>query len=35
MSDRFWPGGDTIGKHIRANEKSPWMTIVGVVSNTN
>jgi predicted permease len=31
MSDRFWPGGDAIGKRIRQNEKSPWMTVVGVV----
>jgi predicted permease len=31
MSDRFWPGGNAIGKRIRRNEKSPWMTVVGVV----
>jgi predicted permease len=31
MSDRFWPGGDAIGKRIRRSEKSPWMTVVGVV----
>jgi predicted permease len=31
MADRFWPGGDAIGKRIRPNENSPWVTIVGVV----
>ncbi len=31
MADRFWPKGDAIGKHIRADDKDPWLTIVGVV----
>jgi predicted permease len=31
MADRFWPRGDAVGKHIRHNEKSPWLTIAGVV----
>ena len=31
MADRFWPGGDAIGKRIRPNNDSPWVTIVGVV----
>lgn len=31
MANRFWPRGDAIGKHIRRGDKSPWMTIVGVV----
>jgi predicted permease len=31
MADRFWPGGDAIGKHIRPGDDSPWVTIVGVV----
>jgi predicted permease len=31
MADRFWPGGDAIGKRIRRSDDSPWVTIVGVV----
>jgi predicted permease len=31
MADRFWPGGDAIGKRIRPGNDSPWITIVGVV----
>jgi predicted permease len=31
MADHFWPHGDAIGKRIRPGDKSPWMTIVGVV----
>lgn len=31
MADRFWPNGDVVGKRIRHNEKSPWLTIAGVV----
>jgi predicted permease len=31
MADRFWPRGDAIGKRIRPNDDSPWITIVGVV----
>ena len=31
MADRFWPHGDAIGKRVRQGDKSPWMTIVGVV----
>ena len=31
MADRFWPGGDAIGKRIRPSDDSPWITIVGVV----
>jgi putative ABC transport system permease protein len=31
MANRFWPGGDAIGKRIRPSNDSPWTTIVGVV----
>lgn len=31
MADRFWPRGDAVGKRIRRNDKSPWLTIAGVV----
>jgi predicted permease len=31
MSDRFWPKGDAVGKRIRPNNSSPWLTIAGVV----
>ncbi|HEV2462344.1 MAG TPA: ABC transporter permease [Acidobacteriaceae bacterium] len=33
MADRFWPHGDAIGKRVRQGDKSPWMTIVGVVGS--
>jgi hypothetical protein len=31
MADRFWPGGDAVGKRIRPDEKAPWLIIAGVV----
>ena len=31
MADRFWPGGNAVGKHVRENDHSPWMTVAGVV----
>jgi predicted permease len=31
MADRFWPRSDAVGKRIRRNDKSPWLTIAGVV----
>lgn len=31
MARFFWPHGDAIGKHLRGNDKDPWMTVVGVV----
>jgi predicted permease len=31
MANRFWPNGDAVGKRIRHNDKSPWLTIAGVV----
>src|SRR5580658_10231400 len=31
MADRFWPQGDAVGKRIRRGDKSPWLTIAGVV----
>jgi predicted permease len=31
MADRFWPHGNAVGKRIRHNDKSPWLTIAGVV----
>ena len=37
MAERFWPGGDAIGKRIavgRENSFAPWMTIVGVAADT-
>jgi predicted permease len=31
MAERFWPHGDAVGRRIRHNQKSPWLTIAGVV----
>jgi putative ABC transport system permease protein len=36
LARRFWPGQDPVGKRIkggRPDEKSPWITIVGVVND--
>ena len=32
-AERFWPGQDPIGKHIRFSRDSEWRTVVGVVGN--
>jgi putative ABC transport system permease protein len=37
MADRYWPGGEPIGRRIRAvsftEQMSGWLTVVGVVGN--
>lgn len=38
VADRFWPGENPIGKRIKAgapDSDRPWLTIVGVVGETN
>jgi len=30
-AERFWPGQDPIGKHIRFSREAEWRTVVGVV----
>ncbi|HYK19638.1 MAG TPA: ABC transporter permease, partial [Pyrinomonadaceae bacterium] len=37
MAQRYWSGGDAIGKRIKIGppEHEPWLTIVGVVGNVN
>lgn len=30
---RFWPGQDSVGKHIRFSRDSEWRTVVGVVGD--
>ena len=37
MAQRYWPGGDAVGKRIKIGppEHEPWLTIVGVVGNVN
>jgi putative ABC transport system permease protein len=32
-AERFWPGQDPIGKHIRFSRETEWRTVVGVVGN--
>ncbi len=31
MASRYFPGEDPIGRRIRFDERSPWLTIVGIV----
>jgi len=33
LADRLWPGASVIGRRIRAYEKAPWRTVVGVVGS--
>ncbi|HLJ39967.1 MAG TPA: ABC transporter permease [Candidatus Acidoferrales bacterium] len=36
MAERYWPGEDALGKHIKRGQpdsKYPWMTIVGIVAD--
>jgi len=36
LADRYWPGQDPLGKHMRRGVPTmgtPWMTVVGVVGN--
>lgn len=36
LADRYWPGEDPIGRHIRWGTRTmgfPWMTVVGVVGD--
>jgi len=37
MAQRYWPGGDAVGKRIKIGpaKSEPWVTIVGVVGNVN
>jgi putative ABC transport system permease protein len=32
-AQRFWPGGNALGRRIRLVDDGPWLTIVGVVGN--
>jgi putative ABC transport system permease protein len=32
-AERFWPGGNALGRRIRVGDDGQWLTIVGVVGN--
>jgi putative ABC transport system permease protein len=32
-AERFWPGKDAVGEHIRPNWENEWRTVVGVVGD--
>ena len=32
-AQRFWPGQDPVGKHIRFSRDTEWRTVIGVVGN--
>jgi putative ABC transport system permease protein len=32
-AERFWPGQNPVGKHIRFSRETEWRTVVGVVGN--
>jgi predicted permease len=34
-ANKFWPGQDPIGKHIKRVYRSQWVTVVGVVGDVN
>ncbi len=35
LADRYWPGGNAIGKRVRMSAGDPWSTIVGVVGSVH
>jgi putative ABC transport system permease protein len=32
-AQRFWPGQDAVGKHIRFSGETEWRTVIGIVGN--
>ncbi len=34
FADRFWPGADPIGRHLRHFPEGPWLRVIGVVGAT-
>ena len=35
FADRYWPGGNALGKNIRPAISGPWFTVVGEVGNVH
>lgn len=33
LAERYWPGGDALGRRIRRGAEGPWLTIVGIADD--
>jgi putative ABC transport system permease protein len=35
LADRFWPGGNPLGRRVRFTAGGPWLEVIGVVGDVN